>query len=200
MKYGHTASLVEIDGTVLSLDVLEKKFVCDTQKCKGRCCVHGESGAPLEDGEAEILERIYPQIKKFLSRKGIESIEALGTSVVDTDNERVTPLVSGRECAYAVFRNGIARCGIEEAFEQGATDFRKPVSCHLYPIRTKNLHEYEAVNYDRWSVCDPAREHGRELDVPVFRFVREALVRKFGEDYYDKLESVWESFVANRKP
>jgi hypothetical protein len=190
--------MFEIDNTIVSIDVVEKKFVCDLGKCKGYCCVHGESGAPLEKEEVAVLEDIYPSIRGFLRKEGIKAIEAQGTSVVDNDNDRVTPLIKGKECAYAVFKKGIAACGIEKAYEQGATGFRKPLSCHLYPVRIKKFHDFKAVNYDRWSICEPAREEGIRKNVPVYRFVREAIIRKFGAEYYKKLEIAYEEFVTRK--
>ena len=199
MKFENAPAMFEIDKTIVSIDVVEKKFVCDLEKCRGYCCVHGESGAPLENEEADILEDIYPHIRGFLRKEGIKAIEKQGTSVVDNDNERVTPLIMGKECAYAVFEKGIAGCGIEKAYEQGATGFRKPLSCHLYPIRIKKFHDFEAVNYDRWSICEPAREAGIRKNVPVFRFVREAIIRKFGAEYFKKLEIAYKEFVSRKE-
>ena len=187
-------TMIEIDNTVVSLDVIEKKFSCDISRCKGYCCVHGASGAPLEDGEEEILKRIYPEIKPFLREEGIRAIDEQGTSVIDTDGEIVTPLVDGEECAYAIFEKGIARCGIERAYEQGATNFNKPISCHLYPIRIKKYQNFEAVNYDVWHICDSARDRGRELNVTVYDFTKAALIRKYGKEYCAKLEMAGREF------
>ena len=181
-------TMVEIDDKVISLDVIENRFCCDINKCKGACCVQGESGAPLDDDEVKILDKEYPAFRDFLRSEGNRAIEEQGTWVLDSDGEMVTPLVNGKECAYAIFENGIARCGIEKAFEEGKTDFRKPVSCHIYPVRIKRYNAFKAVNYDRWPVCDDARSHGEEKNICVFRFVREGIERKFGADFYQKLE------------
>jgi hypothetical protein len=187
MKKG-LPTMVEIDDMVISLDVVEKRFFCDLASCKGVCCVHGESGAPLDDDEVKILEDEYPSFKNYLRSEGIDAIEKQGTSVIDVDQEMVTPLIDGRECAYAIFEDGIARCGIEKAYDEGDTSFRKPVSCHIYPIRIKRYNNMTAVNYDLWPICDDARIMGENKDVPVFRFVRDAVERKFGQDFYKKLE------------
>jgi hypothetical protein len=191
-------TMVEIDDKVISLDIIEKRFCCDLARCKGACCVFGESGAPLEDEEVEILPKEYPRFRDFLRSEGIRAIEEYGTSVLDPDREMVTPLVDGRECAYAIFDKGIARCGIEKAFDEGATCFRKPVSCHLYPVRIKRYNAFKAVNYDRWTICDPARILGDKKDLAVFRFAREAIERKFGEDFYRKLEILSEQIKNER--
>jgi len=183
--------MIEIGDKVVSLDIIREKFVCDLAKCKGICCVEGESGAPLEDDEVRLLEEEYDHIKPYLREEGIKAVENQGTAVRDADQEMVTPLVGGKhECAYAIFENDIARCGIEKAWEEGATGFRKPVSCHIYPIRVKNYNNLKAVNYDRWKVCDPALLKGERENVPVYRFVKDAIERKFGTDFYHKLQII----------
>jgi hypothetical protein len=183
-------TMFEIDNKVVSLDLIREKFTCDLKKCKGYCCVYGESGAPLEEEEVRILKRIFPDIREFLRPEGILAIEKQGTSVVDEDKDKVTPLIGKMECAYAIFENGIARCGIEKAFEAGIISFRKPVSCHLYPVRIKKYEGFEAVNYDRWHVCDPARINGNDLNIPVYLFVKDALIRKYGEEFIRKLDQI----------
>lgn len=180
-------TMFEIDKKVISLDVLKEKFCCNVSICKGHCCVEGESGAPLEDDEVLLLERIFPLLKPYLRDEGIRAIEEQGTSVIDSDGDKVTPLISDLECAYAVFANGIAKCGIEIANEAGVVDFRKPVSCHLYPVRITRYSSFEAVNYNRWHLCECARDYGKELNIPVYKFVEEALTRKYGRDFVEKL-------------
>ena len=183
-------TMLEVGDKVVSHDLITDRFVCNLARCKGVCCVEGESGAPLEEAETGILKREYRNIKPFLREEGNRAISKQGTWVVDADRESVTPLVEGRECAYAVFEGGIARCGIEKAWEAGATPFRKPVSCHLYPMRVKKLSGFTGMHYDRWNICDPAREYGEKQNVPVFRFLKEAIVRKYGEDFYRQLEII----------
>ena len=185
--------MMEIDDKVVSLDLITNKFVCDLEKCKGVCCVKGESGAPLEEDEAEILEREFANIRQYLRNEGNKAIEHQGPWIIDSDMEKVTPLIDGKECAYAIFEKGIARCGIEIANEAGATFFRKPISCHIYPIRVKKYKGFTSVNYDRWPICDPARECGEKKDVPVYRFLRESIERKYGVDFYKKLERISQS-------
>jgi len=182
--------MFEIDKKVVSLDVIKEKFTCDVRKCKGNCCVQGESGAPLDDDEVLILDRIFPDFKDYLRPEGIKAIQEQGIYVVDLDGDKVTPLIANLECAYAVFENGIARCGIEKAFEAGAIGFRKPISCHLYPIRITKYDNFEAVNYNRWHLCEYARSYGNELNVPVYKFVDEALIRKYGKEFTEKLSII----------
>jgi len=194
-------TMVEIGDKVVSLDIIREKFVCDLASCKGICCVEGESGAPLEDDEVKLLKAEYDKIRPYLREAGRDAVEQQGTAVRDADQEMVTPLVGGKnECAYAIFENDIARCGIEKAWEEGATGFRKPVSCHIYPIRVKNYHSLKAVNYDRWKVCDPARVNGEKENVPVYLFVNEAIERKFGADFFQKLQIISEGLDADVEP
>ncbi|MFC2113035.1 DUF3109 family protein [Bacteroidota bacterium] len=193
-------TMIEIGDKVVTLDLITEKFVCNLDVCKGVCCVHGESGAPLESEEVDILDNQYPDIAPFLREEGNSAIQKQGTWVIDTDKESVTPLIEGNECAYAIFEKGIARCGIEKAFEAGATTFRKPVSCHIYPIRVKRYKGFTALNYDRWKICDPARAYGEEKDVPVYRFLQESIVRKYGEEFYKKLEIISHNVGQNPDP
>ena len=180
--------MIEIGKTVISRDVISKKFACDLAKCKGACCVEGDSGAPLEKEEIEILEKDLPKILPYLRKEGREVLDEQGVYVIDWDSEYVTPLVNGKECAYAVFEDDIALCGIEKAFLDGATTFRKPISCYLYPVRVKRFKNFDAVNYDRWAICKPAVENGNRLNIPVYRFLEKPLKQKFGDDWYQQLE------------
>lgn len=186
--------MLKIKGTLVSLDLIDENFTCDLDRCKGACCVQGESGAPLQEEEVEILERIYPDIKNFLRPEVREFIEKYGTSYYDADREPVTQLNNGKECVFTVFENGIARCGIEKAFEAGKTDFRKPVSCHLYPIRIRKFKDFQAVNYDKWEICHPAIEKGNRLQMPVYRFTGQSLIRRFGITWYDEFNEAAEAY------
>ena len=183
--------MFQIGKTIVSEDILEKDFLCNLSACKGACCLDGEAGAPLDKEETKMLAEIYPKVKHFLRKKGIETIEKLGTFVVNESSEFETPLIDGADCAYVIFdKNKIALCAIEEAYNQGKITWKKPVSCHLYPIRVKDYSEFAAVNYHKWGICDDACSLGKELQVPVYKFVKQALVRKFGHNWYDELEKV----------
>ncbi|MFN4300278.1 MAG: DUF3109 family protein [Thermaurantimonas sp.] len=181
---------VEIDGAVVAEDVMAKEFVCNLSRCKGACCVQGDAGAPLEEEETRILEKEFKNIKPFLRPEGIRAIEEQGIWLKDPrDGEPVTPLVDGKECAYVVFdADGTAKCGIELAWKAGATAFQKPISCHLYPIRITKYKTFEAVNFHRWEICSPACELGAQLKVPVYAFLKNAIIRKYGEEWYQKLD------------
>jgi hypothetical protein len=185
--------MIEIGKTLVSIDVVEKQFVCDLNACKGACCVHGESGAPLEDDEAEILEKIYPIVEPYLNEKGKKAIKKQGTWVIDSDGDKTTPLVGPeKECAYTIFENGTALCGIEKAHREGKIKWAKPISCHLYPVRITNGRRNVLVNYEKWDICKPACACGEKLQVPVYKFVKSALVRKFGKEWYKALEKAAE--------
>ena len=180
--------MIQIENTIVGIDIVKQQFVCDLSKCKGVCCVHGDSGAPLEQEEAEVLENIYPLVKPYMRKEGIDAITKHGNvHMVDSDGDTVTVLIDNKECSFVVFEEGIARCAIEIAFKMGAVKFRKPVSCHLYPVRVKKYRDFEAVNYDKWEICKPAVENGKQLGVPVYVFLEEPLKRKFGEEWYRQL-------------
>jgi hypothetical protein len=186
--------MFQLGKTIVSEDILEKDFVCNLAACKGACCIDGDAGAPLEKEETEILEKIYPKVKPYLRKEGIKAIEEHGTFVTTNDGEMETPLIDGADCAYVIFdKNKTALCAIEEAYNQGNIDWKKPVSCHLYPVRVKDYSEFSAVNYHQWHICDDACKLGEELQVPIYKFVKQALIRKFGENWYSELEKVAEN-------
>lgn len=188
--------MIAINHTLISEDVFDKKFVCDLQACKGECCVAGDSGAPLDKKELKILDKVYPVVKPYMTKKGVDAVEKHGTYVKDGEGDYTTTLVSeGAECAFVIFdEQNIAKCAIEQAYYDGKIDWKKPISCHLYPIRITAYRAYDAVNYHNWHVCKPACECGKKLDVPVFKFLKEPLIRKYGEDWYNELEAVYTAY------
>jgi hypothetical protein len=187
--------MIVIENTRVSEELLEKKFVCDLTRCKGHCCVEGESGAPLEKEELKELQAVFPVVKDMLTADGLKAIAEQGLYLVDDDGDYVTPLVEGyRECAYTIFESGIAKCAIEKAYLEGKVSFRKPVSCHLYPVRITKYKSYDAVNYEKWSVCSPACKLGEELKVPVYVFLKDSLTRKYGSQWYSQLQLVAEQY------
>lgn len=192
--------MIQIDDTIVSLDVLQRQFVCNLSKCKGICCVEGDSGAPLNEDELPVLEQIYEKVSPYLREEGRESIKQQGKYVIDSEGDYVTPLINGAECAYVIFdeTTTIAKCAIEKAYEDGVIDYKKPVSCHLYPIRLQKLRKYIAVNYDEWYICSEACILGEQLKIKVFEFLREPLIRKFGEKWYDQLKEA-EQLLQNEK-
>ena len=166
----------------------EELFVCDLERCKGACCVEGDLGAPLEESELEKVDEVVDVVKEYLTPNAIEVLETVGGYIIDDEGDYSTSTIDGKECAFAFYDNrGILKCGIEQAWKDGKTDFRKPISCHLYPIRITKLDQYEALNYDRWDICSPACQNGKHLGVPLYKFLKEPLIRKYGTAWYDEL-------------
>jgi hypothetical protein len=186
--------MIAIKNTLVSRDVIDKQFVCDLEKCKGACCIAGVSGAPLDESELSIIDDIYDKVEPYLTARGKAAIEKQGRYLVDTDGEYVTPLINEvEECAYTIFdEKGIAKCSIEKAYLDGKIKWRKPVSCHLYPVRITKFKDYDAVNYEKWSVCKAACKLGESLQVPVYKFLKDSLIRKYGNDWYDELSQIAE--------
>ena len=181
--------MIEIGKTLISDDVLDEAFVCDLQKCKGACCVEGDLGAPLLESELVEVENVVDLVKPYLSKEAVEILEKEGGYILDEDGDYSTTTINGKECSFAFYdKSGILKCSIEQAYKEGKTGFKKPISCHLYPIRIGKLPEFEALNYDRWHICSPACDLGKELKVPVYKFLKEALIRKYGEDWYEELK------------
>jgi hypothetical protein len=180
--------MIQINDTLVSLDVLEEFFLCDLSVCKGICCVEGESGAPVEKDEIAPLEAVLPVVWNDLSLKARKIINKQGIVYLDLDGEYVTSIISGEDCVFTCYdENAYCKCAIEKAYREGKTGFYKPISCHLYPIRVANYKGFRAVNYHRWSVCQAAVIRGKKEGVKVYQFLKEPLIRKFGEEWYGHL-------------
>ena len=179
--------MIQVQDKIISLDIFEKHFVCDLNACKGACCVEGDSGAPLVEEEEKILNEIYEKVKPYMKKEGINEIENQGVAVYDSEGDLTTTLVNGKECAFVVEENGINLCSIEKAFQEGKTDFKKPISCHLFPIRIKEYRDFDAINYEKIKICKPACECGSKLEIQVHAFLKEPLIRKYGETWYEEL-------------
>ncbi len=191
--------MIEIDDKIVSADLLRECFACDLAQCRGICCVEGSAGAPLEAEEIGELESEYEHYKPYMTPEGIEAVERQGFAVLDEEGDLTTPLVHDAECAYACRENGITLCAIEKAWREGRTSFRKPVSCHLYPIRlVKFSNGAVGLNYHRWNVCASARACGRKLGIPVYKALREPIVRRFGAEFYKALEAA-EAYLESQK-
>ena len=190
--------MIIVGNTLVSEDLFDQQFVCDLNACKGACCIEGESGAPLEQDELLRIDENLEAVKPFMRQEGIQAMDKSGPYVVDDDGDFVTALVSKHgECVFVNFdEKGIAKCALEQAFNAGATNWKKPISCHLYPVRLAKLTEYVAVNYHKWQVCDPACACGKSLKVPVYKFLREPLIRRFGEDWFAELEEVAQQWLS----
>ena len=186
------------ENTLVSLDILENEFVCNLSKCKGICCVEGEFGAPLEEEELTIIQNELPAILPYLNPGARKKIEIHGFYETDSDGDLVTQCMSGRDCVFAISEKGVYKCGIEKAYEEGKTTFKKPVSCHLYPARLDKVGEYIAINYNVWEICSPACKFGAKLKVPVYKFLKDSLVRRFGAEWYEGLEHVAEEYLSSK--
>jgi hypothetical protein len=183
--------MVEIGKTLVSFDVFREFFLCDLEMCRGACCIEGDSGAPLEEEEAKFIETDFDTFSGFLPEEHRLAVQQQGFTLTDKDGDLVTPLVNNRQCAYSFFdEEGILKCSIEKAWQLGRTNFRKPVSCHLFPIRIHHYRYYDAVNYESIDICRAGRECGMKSRIPLYRFLKEPLIRKYGETWYTELESI----------
>lgn len=181
--------MLQIQDTIVSFDVLERRFLCDLAKCKGICCIEGDSGAPLEDDEIPILERLVDVVWNQLSEESKAVIKEQGVWYTDVMGDKVTSIVNGKECVFTTIdEDGMCKCALEVAYREGRSDFYKPISCHLYPVRLDKVGDNIAVNYHKWDVCKCARKLGSINDLPVYKFLKEPLVRRFGQEWYDELE------------
>jgi hypothetical protein len=194
--------MIKIDDKLVSEDLRTVHFVCDLGACKGACCVEGDAGAPLEAEELPILQEIYQDVAPYLSQTSRRAIREQGLWTEEEEGEYETPLVEGKECAYVVLENNTAYCGIERAYRDGKINWPKPISCHLYPVRIKQLRsiEVQSLNYDTWSICLPACANGKKLKVPLYRFLREPLTRKFGEKFYRQMTEIFEAMDEAENP
>lgn len=192
--------MILVDDVLISEEILDLKFCCDLSACKGACCIEGDGGAPLEEDEKKQIERDFKKIKPFLTEDGLAAIHVRGKTLVDEDGDCVTPLIGeSGPCAYVVYdENGIAGCGIEKAWQQGKTTLRKPVSCHLYPIRISRQRVYTALNYHQWQICKPALRKGNKLNIALPLFVEDALRRKFGESWLHQFNEMREVYAAEK--
>jgi hypothetical protein len=192
--------LIEVGEQLVSSQVFERKFVCDLNACKGACCIEGNSGAPLQLHEIDLLEEQLDEIEPYMRNEGRVAVQKSGVFYMDDDNEPVTTLVNGAECAFVYFdEKGITKCAIETAYRDGKIDFNKPQSCHLYPIRIKRLHDKKVLTFEDWEICAPACACGEQLDLPVYKFLQEPIKRVFGEKFVDELALVAEQWILSRK-
>lgn len=188
----------DVDNLLLEKELFTKKFVCDLRACKGACCVQGDAGAPLTLEEIDLIEEDLEEIKPYMSVEGVEAVSNKGVFYMDVENEPVTTLVNDGICAFAIHdESGVVKCAIEKAYENNKTNFIKPISCHLYPIRVKKLHDRKVLVVDNWKICDPACSLGEQLGVPTYRFLKTPLKRAFGESFYKDLEIVEKEMIDN---
>ncbi len=192
--------LIAIDKVLVSDEIVEEQFVCDLNKCKGGCCEDGDAGAPLKKAELKLLGEVYETVKPYLTKEGVAEVERQGKYVYDREFGWVTPTIDGRMCVYGTRdEGGIIHCGIEKAYNDGKISWKKPISCHLFPIISKRSRGYDMLNYvPRDVLCSPACVLGKKLKVPVYVFLKEPLIRKFGEEFYEVLDQIAQQY-RNRK-
>ena len=187
--------MFQINDTIVSDEIIEENFLCDLSACKGECCVEGDSGAPLENEEVKIIEDLLSDVWEDLSPEAQKIIEKQGVAYKDSDGDMVTSIVNGKDCVFTYYdEKGMCKCAIEKAYREGRVDFYKPISCHLYPIRLQKYKEYIAINYHRWRVCKAAVELGNKNGLKVYQFLKEPLMRKFGENWYGELSLIAQEY------
>ena len=193
--------MIQIKDTLISDDIITECFVCDLSRCKGECCIAGDSGAPVGEEEKKTMEDVLPHVLPYMTPEGRLTVELMGAWVVDSyDRSPVTPLIDGKECAYLIKNDeGISLCAIEQAYNDGKIRFKKPISCHLYPIRLSQIMSYTALNYHRWEVCSDACVLGKKLGVPIYKFLKEPLTARFGKNWYAELELTAREYLKMRK-
>ena len=190
------------NNTLVSLDVLEKEFCCDLDTCRGCCCIEGDAGCPVSDEEVEQIFQLLSQLKPQMTKEAREVVEKQGLSYLDPSGEQVLSIVNNKDCVFArTDHNGWCYCLIEKAYNAGKIDFKKPISCHLYPIRLTKVGEYIGLEYHRWDICHCARQKGKKMHLPLYQFLKEPLIRRFGQAWYDELEltaSEWKKQCAQK--
>ena len=191
--------MLQINDTLVSLDLIERFFICDLSYCKGECCVEGDAGAPLEKAEFHLLRKVLPEVWDDLSLDAQKVIEKQGVGYIDEDGDIVTSIIEGKNCVFTYYdADGVCKCAIEKAYREKRIDFMKPISCHLYPVRVARYKDFQAVNYHRWRVCSAAEILGKRERVPVYRFLREPLIRKFGQEWYDDLDRCAQEYLKQK--
>lgn len=188
--------MLEIQNTLVSLDLIERFFCCDLDKCLGECCIEGDAGAPITEDERQQIEAILPEIFDELSPAAQREIRENGVAYIDQEGDLVTSIVDGRNCVFTCFEpGGMCHCAIERAYRQGRINFYKPISCHLYPVRLKEYADFTAVNLHRWKICRCAEVLGRKLGLRAYQFLKEPLIRRFGQAWYDELAKTAEEYL-----
>ena len=188
--------MLQIQNALVSLDVIEKFFVCNLDKCLGECCIEGDAGAPITEQEYAQLKEILPEVYADLLPAARQRIDEAGVAYVDEEGDLVTQIVEGRNCVFTCYgEGGMCMCAIEKAHREGRIDFYKPISCHLYPLRLTDYPSFTAVNYHSWKICKAAEVLGRAKGVRVYQFLKEPLIRRFGKEWYDELVLACEAYL-----
>ncbi len=192
--------MLQIGNTLVSLDLAERFFCCDLDKCLGQCCIEGDAGAPITEAEFKKLEDIVPALKPELLPAAVKVIEEDGVGYTDEEGDLVTSIIDGKNCVFTCYAaGGKCLCAIERAYREGRCDFRKPISCYLYPLRLTEYPTFTAVNYHRWKICRSAEQNGKELRIRLYQFMKEPLIERFGKEWYDELAEACEAYLAEQK-
>lgn len=180
--------MLQIQNTIVSLDILEQYFLCDLEKCLGECCIEGDAGAPITEEEHQILKKLLPIVWEDLTPAAKEVINEKGVAYIDEEGDLVTSIVNGKDCVFTTYgNNGMCFCALEKAFREKKSSFYKPISCHLYPARLTEYPDFTAVNYHKWRICRCAEILGKNKNIRVYQFLKEPLIRRFGKEWYDEL-------------
>ena len=188
--------MLQIGDTLVSLDIIERYFCCDIERCKGECCIEGDAGAPITEAEAREIERVLPEIWDDMAPAAQREVKEKGVSYIDEEGDLVTTIINGRDCAFTCYApGGVCLCAIEKAYREGRSKFRKPISCYLYPVRITEYDTFTAVNVHRWKICRSAEALGRKLGLRMYQFLREPLIERFGQAWYDELVTACEAYI-----
>lgn len=188
--------MLQIKDTLVSLDLVEQYFCCDLERCKGECCIEGDAGAPITEDEDGKLRDVLPHIWEDMSPAARREVRDSGVSYIDSEGDRVTAIVNGRDCAFTCYApGGICLCAIEKAYREGKIKWRKPISCSLYPVRITEYPTFTAVNFHHWKICRSAVENGRCLGLRAYQFLKEPLTARFGSEWYDELVTAAEAYL-----
>ncbi|MCC6817391.1 MAG: DUF3109 family protein [Bacteroidia bacterium] len=186
--------IIEHGNSLISDEIFSKQFVCDLERCKGACCIEGYRGAPLNQNDITEINKHIEYIKPYMTRKGLELLKAEGFSEGINEDDMATTCLPTGECVFAYRENGILGCAIEKAYKEDKIDYYKPISCHLYPIRLGKIGKMESINYHQWSICSAACALGKKLNVPVFEFLKEPLIRHYGEEWFEDLKLIYQEY------
>lgn len=188
--------MLQIKDTLVSLDLAEQFFCCDLDSCLGRCCIEGDAGAPITPEEKTQIEKALAIIRPDMSPRAVREVDENGVSYIDEEGDLVTTIIDGRDCAFTCYaKNGLCLCALEKAYCEGKSEFKKPSSCHLYPLRLTEYPTFTAVNYHRWKICRAAEKLGRKLGIRLYQFLKEPLIKRFGHEWYDELCLACEEYL-----
>ena len=191
--------MLQIQNTIVTLDLAEEFFCCDLEKCLGACCIEGDAGAPVTIDEVEKIEEALPVVEPEMLPRAVEEVRRNGVAYVDQEGDLVTTILDGRNCAFTCYApGGICLCALEKAFREGKTGFKKPASCSLYPLRLTTYPTFTAVNYHRWKICRDAVANGRKKGIRLYQFLRGPLTERFGQEWYDELAQACELYLSQK--